>query len=35
LLRADVRVYDNFTQLPLPMLDERYEREGRPVVEVK
>lgn len=35
VLRADARVYDNFTQLPLPMLDERYEREGKAVVEVK
>lgn len=28
---GDVKVYDNFTQLPLPLLDPRYEREGAPL----
>lgn len=30
-LRVDVRVYDNLTQLPLPMADERYEQRQTPL----
>ncbi len=29
-LLGDVKLYDNFTQLPLPALDPRYERDGVP-----
>lgn len=28
---GDVKVYDNFSQLPLPLLDPRYERDGAPL----
>ena len=30
-LSGDVKVYDNFSQLPLPLLDPRYERDGTPL----
>ena len=30
-LSGDVKVYDNFSQLPLPLLDPRYERDGAPL----
>ena len=31
MLSGDVKIYDNFSQLLLPMLDPRYERDGAPL----
>ena len=31
MLSGDVKVYDNFSQLSLPLLDPRYERDGAPL----
>jgi hypothetical protein len=28
---GDVKIYDNFSQLPLPLLDPRYDRDGAPL----
>jgi hypothetical protein len=30
-VEGDVKIYDNFSQLPLPVLDPRYERDGAPL----
>lgn len=31
LVEGDIKIYDNFSQLPLPLLDPRYERDGAPL----
>ncbi len=31
IVTGDVKIYDNFSQLPLPLLDPRYERDGAPL----
>ncbi|MEO6064085.1 MAG: hypothetical protein ABIQ99_19320, partial [Thermoflexales bacterium] len=28
---GDIKLYDNFSQLPLPLLDPRYDRDGAPL----
>jgi len=30
-LLGDIKIYNNFSQLPLPLLDPRYERDGAPL----